>query len=84
MLKINIQINGNYQVLIKNITYHDNGNICEESFYKDGKRNGECITYYENGDKELVGYFKNGRPTGIWICWDKNGDYDWVNMDLRD
>ena len=64
------------------ITYHDNGNICEESFYKDGRRNGECTTYYENGDKELVGYFKNGRPTGIWMTWDKNGDYDWINMDV--
>ena len=67
----------------KQITYHDNGNICEESFYKDGRRNGECTTYYENGEKELVGYFKNGRPTGIWMTWDKDGDYDWINMDLR-
>ena len=67
----------------KQIIYHDNGNICEQSFYKDGKRNGECTTYYENGDEELVGYFKNGKPTGIWMTWDKNGDYDWINMDLR-
>ena len=53
-------INISKKNMTKNITYHDNGNICEESFYKDGKRNGECTTYYENGDKELVGYFKNG------------------------
>ena len=39
--------------MAKQITYHDNGNICEEGFYKDGRREGECTTYYENGDKEL-------------------------------
>ena len=71
-----------YNKLSKQITYHENGNICEESFYKDGRRNGECTTYYENGEKELVGYFKNGKPTGIWMTWDKNGDYDWINMDV--
>ena len=43
--------------MTKNITYHDNGNICEEGFYKDGRREGECISYYENGEKELVSYF---------------------------
>jgi len=64
----------------KNITYHDNGNICEEGFYKDGRREGECTTYYENGDKELVSYFKKGKPTNIWIHWDKDGDYQWIDM----
>ena len=83
MLKINIQINGYYQVLIKNITLHDNGNIFEEISYKDGKKDGECTSFYENGEKELVGYFKKGNPTGIWMHWDKDGDYDWINMDLR-
>ena len=34
-------------MLNKQITYHDNGNICEESFYKDGIREGECTTYYK-------------------------------------
>ena len=69
--------------MTKTITYHDNGNICEESFYKDGRREGECTTYYKNGDKQLVSYFKKGKPTGIWMNWDKDGDYDWINMDLH-
>ena len=60
------------------ISYHDNGNKYEEGFYKDGRREGECITYYENGEKELVGYFKKGKPTGIWMCWDKDGNYECV------
>ena len=67
--------------MTKEIIYHDNGKKCEEGFYEDGKREGECITYYENGEKELVGYFKKGRPTGIWMYWDKDGNYDWVDMD---
>ena len=70
-------------LMTKNITYHDNGNKDEEGFYKDGKREGECISYYENGDKELVGYFKKGKPTGIWMCWDKDSNYEWVDMDLQ-
>ena len=71
------------KILNKQITYHDNGNICEESFYKNGRRDGECTTYYENGEKELVGYFKKGKPTGIWMCWDKDSNYEWVDMDLH-
>ena len=67
----------------KKITYYDNGNIFEEIFYKDGKKDGECTSFYENGEKELVGYFKKGNPTGIWMHWDKDGDYDWINKDLR-
>ncbi len=26
--------------MYKQITYHDNGNKCEEGFYKDGRREG--------------------------------------------
>jgi|TARA_B110000196_G_C20684004_1_gene447748 antitoxin component YwqK of YwqJK toxin-antitoxin module len=70
-----------YLGLKKYITYHDNGAKWEEGFYKDGKREGECISYYENGEKELVGYFKKGKPCGIWMYWDKDGYYDWVDMD---
>ena len=67
--------------MVKHVSYHKNGEKCEEGFYKDGKREGECISYYENGKKELVGYFKNGKPCNIWIHWDKNGYYDWIDMD---
>ena len=69
-------------MLNKQVTYHNNGQKCEEGFYKNGKKEGECISYYENGDKELISYFKRGKPTNIWIHWDKDGCYDWVNMDL--
>ena len=34
--------------MIKNTKYHDNGNKCEEGFYKNGRREGECIIYYGN------------------------------------
>ncbi len=65
------------------ITYHDNGNKCEEGFYKDGRREGLWESWYENGEKELISYFKNGKPTNIWIHWDKDGYYEWVDMDLN-
>ena len=68
----------------KQFTYHDNGNKCEEGFYKDGRREGEFINYYENGEKELVSYFKKGKPCNIWIHWDKNGYFEWINMDETD
>ena len=70
--------------MTKNITYHDNGNKCEEGFYKDGRREGEFINYYENGEKELVSYFKKGKPCNIWIHWDKDGYFEWINMDETD
>ena len=50
--------------MTKKYSFHDNGNIYEEIFYKDGIKDGECTSFYENGEKELVGYFKNGKPTG--------------------
>ena len=64
----------------KKITFYENGNKCEETVNKNGKRDGEYISYFENGEKELVAFFKSGRPAGIWMCWDKEGDYDWVDM----
>lgn len=73
----------NSKKLIKQATYHDNGNKCEEGFYKDGKREGECISFYENGEKELASYFKTGKHRGIWMHWDNDGYYDWVDMDLN-
>ena len=69
--------------MTKQITYYDNGNKSEESFYKDGKKEGKCICYYENGEKELVGYFKKGKPCNIWMNWDLDGFYDWIDMDLK-
>tara|TARA_B100000424_G_C22551282_1_gene313086 strand:- start:45 stop:257 length:213 start_codon:yes stop_codon:yes gene_type:complete len=68
----------------KQFTYHDNGNKCEEGFYKDGRREGEFINYYENDEKELVSYFKKGKPCNIWIHWDKDGYFEWINMDETD
>ena len=64
------------------ITYHDNGNKCEEGFYKGGKREGKFISYNENGEKELVSYFKRGKPYDIWMHWDKDGCYKWIDMDF--
>ena len=45
------------------VAYHENGNKCEEGFYKNGRREGLWESWYENGEKELISYFKNGKPT---------------------
>lgn len=43
------------------ITYHENGNICSESNYLNGKLDGEFKIYNENGKLMYHYSYKNGK-----------------------
>ena len=59
--------------LVKSTYYHDNGQISQEGFYKDGKVHGQWTSYNDNGNKVAIGNFENGVKTGKWFFWsDKN------------
>jgi hypothetical protein len=63
------EIEGN---LVKVTYYHDNGNVKQVGFYKDGKVQGKWISYTETGEKLSLGEYTNGMKTGKWFFWNKN------------
>ncbi|WP_394758705.1 toxin-antitoxin system YwqK family antitoxin [Flavobacterium sp.] len=63
------EIEGN---LVKATYFHDNGQVKQVGFYKDGKVEGKWISYNEAGNKLSLGEYTNGEKTGKWFFWDKN------------
>ena len=46
--------------MVKSTFYHDNGQVQQEGFYKDGKVHGQWVSYDENGNKVAMGQYQNG------------------------
>ncbi len=70
----------------KNVTYIENGDLTEATYYYDngaikqegtfnaeGKLHGQWISYDINGDKTTVANYVNGKKTGTWQFWSKDG-----------
>jgi antitoxin component YwqK of YwqJK toxin-antitoxin module len=60
------------------ITYHNNGQKCEEGYYKDGKKDGLVTEWLEspiNWDvyKRFEGTFKNGERSGLCTWFNEWG-----------
>ncbi len=55
--------------MVKSTFYHDNGQVQQEGFYKDGKVHGQWVSYDENGNKVAMGQYKDGMKTGKWFFW---------------
>ena len=55
--------------LVKAAYYHDNGQLKQEGFYKDGKLHGKWAAYNEDGTKLSMGEYNNGVKTGKWFFW---------------
>jgi antitoxin component YwqK of YwqJK toxin-antitoxin module len=52
------------------VTYlHDNGQVQQQGFYKNGKLQGEWISYDASGNKTAVAIYDNGQKTGKWLFW---------------
>jgi antitoxin component YwqK of YwqJK toxin-antitoxin module len=69
------QIEPTYEIegkLVKVTTFHDNGKVKQEGFYKDGKVHGKWVSYAENGKKISLGEYVNGKKTGKWFFWNAN------------
>ena len=52
---------------------NDDGNICIQCYYKNGKRNGECKRWHKNGQLQLVCNFLDGVLDGRYDEWYDNG-----------
>ena len=57
----------------KRIEWHENGQISEETNYKDNKEDGKMASWYKDGQKAAEGNYKNDELNGKWISWYKDG-----------
>jgi antitoxin component YwqK of YwqJK toxin-antitoxin module len=52
------------------VTYlHDNGQVQQQGFYKDGKLQGKWISYDASGNKTALAMYDKGQKTGKWLFW---------------
>lgn len=58
--------------LIEATFYHDNGEVAQKGFYKNGELHGEWIAYDIKGNKTAIGKYLEGEKIGKWFFW--NGD----------
>ena len=53
------------------VAYHDNGQLKEKSYYKNGKEEGTWVSYWSNGQLWWKGDYVNGEREGTWVSyWD--------------
>lgn len=55
--------------LVKSTYFHDNGQISQTGFYKDGKVHGQWTSFDTAGSKISFGNFTEGIKTGKWFFW---------------
>lgn len=53
--------------------YWENGQLCDEGFYKNDERDGSWKSYYENGQLCNEGFYKNDDEQGYWKGYYING-----------
>lgn len=59
--------------LIKATYFHDNGEIAQIGFFKNGKTHGQWKMYDANGKKTAVANYDQGKKTGKWLFWSEDG-----------
>ena len=55
--------------LVKATYYHENGQMQQEGFFRDGKLVGIWVSYDVNGVKKAIGEYSNGQKIGKWLFW---------------
>lgn len=64
--KPKLEVVGN---LVKATYFHENGNIQQQGFFKDGKLQGEWTSYDISGNKTAIGVYDKGEKAGKWFFW---------------
>lgn len=59
--------------LVKEVTYHPNGNKSMEGTYKDGLKEGHWVSWYDNGVLWSEGDFRDGESHGLRKVYHPNG-----------
>lgn len=55
--------------MVKVTYFHDNGNVAQQGYFKDGKAEGKWIAFDAVGNKKSIGEYSNGQKTGKWFFW---------------
>jgi antitoxin component YwqK of YwqJK toxin-antitoxin module len=55
--------------MVKVTYHHENGQIQQQGFYKNGKLQGEWVSYDANGNKVAIAQYDKGEKTGKWFFW---------------
>ena len=66
--------------LVKATYFHDNGEIAQTGFYKDGKPHGDWKAYNAEGKKIASGTYEKGKKVGKWFFWTPD-DLNEVNFE---
>jgi len=53
--------------MVKATYYHENGQIQQQGFFKDGKLEGQWVAFDDKGNKTSMAEYSNGQKTGKWI-----------------
>jgi len=59
--------------LLKATYFHQNGEISQIGFYKNGKVHGQWKAYDLNGKKIAIANYNQGKKTGKWLFWNEDG-----------
>lgn len=54
--------------------WYQNGDVCTEGNYSDGKESGVWTHFWSSRVMRLRGSYVNGRPAGKWESWDEQGN----------
>jgi antitoxin component YwqK of YwqJK toxin-antitoxin module len=57
--------------------YYENGQLCWEGNYVNGKRNGVWKEYYDNGQLSWEVNYVAGKEDGVWKTYYENGQLCW-------
>lgn len=55
--------------IVKATYYHENGQISQQGYFRDGKADGKWVAYDTSGNKKSIGEYALGQKTGKWFFW---------------
>jgi antitoxin component YwqK of YwqJK toxin-antitoxin module len=58
--------------MVKATYFHENGQVMQEGFFKNGKLQGEWTSYDTNGSKMAVANYDQGKKVGKWFHWNSS------------
>lgn len=58
--------------LVKATYFHENGNVQQVGYFKDGKLDGKWSSYDANGNLKTIAEYKEGQKTGKWMYFSDN------------
>ena len=78
-LKLKYSVDKNEIKQGKSTEYFRNGTKFCETFFKDGKKNGEIFIYNQDGSVKQTGEYKNDKKHGFWNNIGSNKEYFYID-----